>query len=236
MLFRSKEAELIDPQQRIMLECAWEALESAGHDPQRFSGLIGIWAGIGLNNYFLKNIISRGLFEEVADSQAIISNEKDYLATRIAFKLNLRGPAMVVQTACSSSLVAVSLACQSLLTYQCDMALAGAVYLQTPRARGYLYREGDIFSPDGFCRAFDQSANGTVLGEGCGVVALRRLADAVEDGDNILAVIRGYAVNNDGASRAGYTAPGVSGQIELVTMAQTMAGVQIGRASCRERV
>jgi len=226
-LFRysPKEAELIDPQQRIMLECAWEALESAGHDPQRFSGLIGIWAGIGLNNYFLKNIISRGLFEEVADSQAIISNEKDYLATRIAFKLNLRGPAMVVQTACSSSLVAVSLACQSLLTYQCDMALAGAVYLQTPRARGYLYREGDIFSPDGFCRAFDQSANGTVLGEGCGVVALRRLADAVEDGDNILAVIRGYAVNNDGASRAGYTAPGVSGQIELVTMAQTMAGV-----------
>ena len=227
-LFRysPKEAELIDPQQRIMLECAWEALENAGYDPHRFPGLIGIWAGIGLNNYFLKNVISRGIFEEVADSQSIISNEKDYMATRIAYKLNLRGPAMVVQTACSSSLVAVSMACQSLLTYQCDMALAGAVFLQTPRARGYLYHEGDIFSPDGFCRAFDKAANGTVLGEGCGLVVLRRLEDAVAGGDHILAVIRGYAVNNDGASRTGYTAPGMLGQIELVTMAQTMAGVR----------
>lgn len=227
-LFRysPKEAELIDPQQRIMLECAWEALEHAGYDPHRFSGLIGIWAGVGLNNYFLKNIIPRGLFEEIADSQAIICNEKDYMATRIAYKLNLRGPAMVVQTACSSSLVAVSMACQSLLTYQCDMALAGAVFLQTPRARGYLYHEGDIFSPDGYCRAFDKAANGTVLGEGCGLVVLRRLEDAIADSDNILAVVRGYAVNNDGSSRAGYTAPGVVGQLDLLTMAQTMAGIR----------
>ncbi len=232
-LFRysPKEAELIDPQQRIMLECAWEALEHAGYDPHRFPGLIGIWAGIGLNNYFLKNVISRGLFEEVADSQAIISNEKDYMATRIAYKLNLRGPAIVVQTACSSSLVAASMACQGLLTYQCDIALAGAVFLQTPRARGYLYREGDIFSPDGYCRAFDKGANGTVLGEGCGLVVLRRLEDAIADRDNILAVIRGYAVNNDGAARAGYTAPGVAGQLELLTMAQTMAGIQADEIS-----
>ena len=223
--YSPKEAELIDPQQRIMLECAWEALEHAGHDPHRFPGLIGIWAGSGVNNYFLKNIIPRGSFEEIADSQAIISNDKDYLASRIAYKLNLRGPAVVVQTACSTSLVAVNMACLALLTYQCDMALAGAVFLQTPRARGYLYREGDIFSSDGFCRAFDKAANGTVLGEGCGLVVLRRLEDAVADGDNILAVIRGSAVNNDGAARAGYTAPGVAGQIELLTMAQTIAGV-----------
>jgi len=226
-LFRysPKEAELIDPQQRILLECAWEALEHAGYDPHRFPGLIGIWAGSGVNNYFLKNIIPRGSFEEVADSQTIISNDKDYLASRIAYKMNLRGPAVVVQTACSTSLVAVNMACLALLTYQCDMALAGAVFLQTPRARGYFYREGDIFSPDGYCRAFDKAANGTVLGEGCGLVVLRRLEDAIADGDNILAVIRGSAVNNDGASRAGYTAPSVSGQMELLTMAQTIAGV-----------
>jgi acyl transferase domain-containing protein/thioesterase domain-containing protein len=227
-LFRysPKEAELIDPQQRILLECAWEALGHAGYDPNRFPGLIGIWAGTGLNNYFLKNIISRGSFEETAVSQAIISNDKDYAASRIAYKMNLRGPAVVVQTACSTSLVSVSTACQALLTYQCDMALAGASFLQTPRARGYLYHEGDIFSPDGYCRAFDKAANGTVLGEGCGLVVLRRLADAVAEGDNILAVIRGYAVNNDGAARAGYTAPGVTGQMDLVTTAMAMAGVR----------
>jgi len=223
--YSPKEAELIDPQQRILLECAWEALEHAGYDPHRFPGLIGIWAGGGVNNYFLKNIIPRGSFEEIVDSQAVISNDKDYLASRIAYKLNFRGPAVVVQTACSTSLVAVNMACLALLTYQCDMALAGAVFLQTPRARGYLYREGDIFSPDGYCRAFDKSANGIVLGEGCGLVVLRRLEDAVLDGDNILAVIRGSAVNNDGSDRAGYTAPGVPGQIKLIAMAQTVAGV-----------
>ena len=223
--YSPKEAEMIDPQQRILLECAWGALENAGHDPHRFPGMIGIWAGVGVDNYFLKNILSRGPFETSADFQAIIGNDKDYLASRIAFKLDLRGPAVVVQTACSTSLVAVNMACLALLTYQCDMALAGAVFLQAPRARGYLYREGEIFSPDGRCRAFDKGANGTVLGEGCGLVVLRRLEDAVEDGDDILAVIRGSAVNNDGASRAGFTAPGVAGQIELIAMAQTVAGV-----------
>lgn len=222
--YSPKEAELIDPQQRILLECACEALENAGYDPHRFPGLIGIWAGSGVNNYFLKNIIPRGSFEEIADFQTIISNDKDYLTSRIAYKLNLRGPAVVVQTACSTSLVAVNMACLALLTYQCDMALAGAVFLQTPRARGYLYHEGEIFSSDGFCRTFDSKANGTVLGEGCGLVVLRRLEDAIADRDNILAVIRGSAVNNDGAVRAGYTAPSVEGQIELMTMAQTVAG------------
>lgn len=223
--YSPREAELIDPQHRIMMECAWEALENSGHDPHRFPGLIGIWTGVGVNNYFIKNILSQGEFEEVADSQTIIANDKDYMASRIAYKLNLKGPAVVVQTACSTSLVAVNMACLSLLTYQCDMALAGAVFLQAPRARGYIYHEGEIFSPDGFVRAFDKGANGTVLGEGCGLVVLRRLEDAIQDHDNILAVIRGSAVNNDGSDRAGYTAPGVNGQVELITMAQTMAGV-----------
>jgi acyl transferase domain-containing protein len=221
-----KEAELIDPQQRILLECAWEALENAGHDPKRFQGLIGIWAGSGVNNYFLKNIIPRGSFDTNVGFQEIISNDKDYLASRIAYKLGLRGPAVVVQSACSTSIVAVNMACLALLTYQCDVALAGAVFLQTPRARGYIYREGEIFSPDGFCRPFDKGANGTLLGEGCGLVVLRRLEEAIADGDNILAVIRGSAVNNDGADRAGYTAPGVAGQMELLGMAHTVAGVK----------
>jgi acyl transferase domain-containing protein/thioesterase domain-containing protein len=230
--YSPKEAELIDPQQRILLECAWEALENAGHDPHRFPGLVGIWAGSGVNNYFLKNILSRpGSFETVADFQTIISNDKDYLASRIAYKLDLRGPAVVVQTACSTSLVAVHMACLSLLTYQCDMALAGGVFLQTPRAHGYLYREGEIFSPDGVCRTFDRQANGTVLGEGCGLVVLRRMEDAIKDRDNILAIIRGSAINNDGAAKAGYTAPGVTGQIELVTMAQAVAGVRADEVS-----
>lgn len=230
--YSPSEAELIDPQQRILLECAWEALESAGHDPHRFSGLLGVWAGSGVNNYFLKNILARpGTFEEVADLQTLLGNDKDYLASRIAYKLGLRGPAVVVQTACSTSLVAVHMACLSLLTYQCDMALAGGVFLQTPRARGYLYREGAVLSPDGLCRAFDRGANGTVLGEGCGLVVLRRLEDAVADRDNILAVIRGSAVNNDGAARAGFTAPGVAGQMELVTMAQAVAGIRADEVS-----
>jgi acyl transferase domain-containing protein/thioesterase domain-containing protein len=225
--YSPKEAELIDPQQRIMLECAWEALEDAGYDPRRFPGLIGIWAGSGVNNYYLKNILARpGYFEAVADFQAIISNDKDYLASRVAYKLDLRGPAVVVQTACSTSLVAVHLAAQALMTYQCDMALAGGVSLQAPRAPGYLYREGEIFSPDGLCRPFDKGANGTVLGEGCGLVVLRRLEDAVADRDTILAVIRGSAVNNDGAARAGYTAPSVAGQLELITMALAVADVR----------
>jgi acyl transferase domain-containing protein/thioesterase domain-containing protein len=230
--YSPKEAELIDPQQRILLECAWEALEHAGHDPYRFPGLVGIWAGSGVNNYYLKNILKRpGAFETVADFQAIISNDKDYLASRIAYKLNLRGPAVAVQTACSTSLVAVHMACHALLTYQCDMALAGGVSLQTPRARGYLYREGEIFSPDGVCRAFDKDANGTVLGEGCGLVVLRRLEDAIAERDNILAIIRGSVVNNDGAARAGYTAPGVAGQMELITMTQAVADIRADEIS-----
>lgn len=225
--YSPREAELIDPQHRIMMECSWEALEYAGYDPRRFDGSIGIWAGCGVGNYFLKNLLSLPEhFESLSSFQTIIGNDKDYLASRIAYKLDLRGPAVVVQTACSTSLVAVHMACQALLTYQCDMALAGGVSLQFPRARGYLYSEGEIFSPDGFCRPFDKRANGTVLGEGCGVVLLRRLEDSLASGDTILAVIRGSAVNNDGGNRVGFTAPGADGQSEVVAMALAAAGVR----------
>ncbi len=225
--YSPREAELIDPQQRLMLECSWEALERAGHDPHRFTGAIGIWAGCGVSNYFLKNLLSLpDYFEALSNFNTIIGNDKDYLASRIAYKLDLRGPAVTVQTACSTSLVAVHMACQALLTYQCDMALAGGVSLQFPRAPGYLYNEGEIFSPDGYCRTFDRKANGTVLGEGCGVVVLRRLEEAVASGDIIHAVIRGSAVNNDGVNRVGFTAPSVGGQSEVIAMAHAAAGVR----------
>ena len=221
-----REAELLDPQARIFLECAQTALDDAGCDPDRFQGAIGVYAGSGINNYLLKNILANPeIYEKVLDFQAIISNDKDYLATRINYKLNLTGPGIAVQTACSTSLVAVQLACQSLLTYQCDMALAGGVSLQTPRAKGYLYKEGEIFAPDGICRAFDKNASGTILGEGAGIVVLKRLDEAIEDHDNIRAVIRGAAINNDGSVRIGYTAPSVKGQSEVITMAHTLAGI-----------
>ncbi len=230
--FSPKEAECIDPQHRLLMECAWEVFDHAGHDPHRFDGAIGIWAGCSPSNYFLKNILSHaGHFEALSNFNTIVGNDKDYLVSRIAYKFNLRGPAVVVQSECSTSLVAVHNACQALLTYQCDMALAGGVSLQFPRAPGYVFNEGEIFSSDGICRTFDKNANGTVLGEGCGLVALRRLEDAIAAGDRILAVIRGSAINNDGAARAGYTAPGVVGQSELIAMAQAVAAVDAGDLS-----
>lgn len=230
--YSPKEAELIDPQHRLLMECAWETLENAGHDPCCFDGAIGIWAGCGFSNYFSKNILSHpGHFESLSNFNTIVGSDKDYLVSRIAYKFNLRGPAVVVQTACSTSLVAVHHACQALLTYQCDMALAGGVSLQFPRAPGYFFNEGEIFSPDGIIRTFDKNANGTVLGEGCGLVALRRLENAIASGDRILAIIRGSAINNDGAARAGYTAPGVAGQSEVVAMAQAVAEVEAGDIS-----
>lgn len=224
--YSPKEAEFIDPQHRLLMECTWEVLDHAGHDPHRFDGAIGIWAGCGPSNYFFKNILSHpGHFESLSNFNTIVGNDKDYLVSRIAYKFNLRGPAVVVQSACSTSLVAVHNACHALLTYQCDLALAGGVSLQFPRAPGYVFNEGEIFSPNGIVRTFDKNANGTVLGEGCGMVALRRLEDALASGDRILAVIRGTAINNDGAARAGYTAPGVNGQADLIAMAQAVADV-----------
>lgn len=220
------EARLIDPQQRIFLECAWQAIENAGYDPEKYDGSIGIYAGCGINNYLLKNLISTSpQMESVVNPMVFFGNDKDFLTTRVSYKLNLTGPSICIQTACSTSLVAVQLASQGLLTYQCDMALAGAVSLQTPRMKGYLYTKGQILSSDGFCRAFDKDASGTIFGEGVGIVVLKRLEDALSDRDTIYAVIKGIAVNNDGAGKVGYTAPSVEGQATVIATAQAMAGI-----------
>jgi amino acid adenylation domain-containing protein len=227
-----REAEQMDPQHRVFLELCWEALERAGHDPQRSAASIGVFAGSALNTYLLHNLAhDRGFLERfTADYQAgsyvtMMGNDKDFLPTRVSWKLNLRGPSVTVQSACSTSLVAVCQACQSLLTYGCDMALAGGVSITFPQRRGYLPEEGGIVSLDGVVRPFDHRAQGTVFGAGAGVVVLKRLEDAEADGDTILAVIRGFATNNDGSAKSAYTAPSVDGQADVIVAAQEMAGV-----------
>ncbi len=180
---------------------------------------------MSMSTYLLYNLYSNREFVELMGGfQLVIGNDKDYLSTRTSYKLNLRGPSMTVQTACSTSLVAVCLACQGLLNYETDMALAGGVAIRLPQKEGYLYRYGGIGSPDGHCRTFDAKAQGTVSGNGVGIVALKRLADALNDGDNIHAVIKGFAINNDGHLKAGYTAPSVQGQAEVIATAQATAG------------
>ncbi len=223
--FNPKEAEITDPQHRLFLECAWEALENAGYDSQRSESRIGVYAGASLNNYQSFNL-NRDQIGAVNTFQKMIGNDKDFLATRVSYKLNLTGPSLTVQTACSTSLVATSLACQSLLNYQCDMALAGGVSVRIPQKAGYLHQEGGILSPDGHCRAFDAKAKGTIIGNGVGVVVLKRLADAIADGDHIYAVIKGSAINNDGSGKVGYTAPSVNGQADVVAEALALAGVE----------
>jgi acyl transferase domain-containing protein len=222
------EAELIDPQQRLFLECAWEALEVAGYDPARYGKPIGVYAGVNANSYLMNNLYPNRNRIDVNGLQAIVSSEKDYLSTRVSYKLNLTGPSLVVQTACSTSLVAVHLACDALLNGQCDMALAGGACVNVPHLAGYVYTEGAIYSPDGHCRAFDADGLGTVFGSGVGLVVLKRLADALEDGDAIAAVIRGSAINNDGSAKIGYTAPSVVGQADVITEALEIAGVDPG--------
>ncbi|WP_138506148.1 type I polyketide synthase [Nostoc sp. PA-18-2419] len=224
--YSAKEAELIDPQQRLFLELAWEATEKAGYDPQKYNGLISIYGGVGTNRYLLHNLYSHPeLLETVDPLQLLISNEKDFLPTRVAYKLDLTGTAVNVQTACSTSLVAVHLACQSLLNCECDMALAGGVSITIPQKIGYLHQEGMILSPDGHCRSFDAKAQGTVAGSGAGIVVLKRLKDAIADRDHIHAIIKGSATNNDGAIKVGYTAPSISGQAAVISEAQTLAGI-----------
>ncbi|WP_245678572.1 type I polyketide synthase [Chondromyces crocatus] len=219
-----REAEILDPQHRIFLECTWEALEHAGYNPDGFNGSIGVYGGgSGHNTYFLSNLYPNHDLMRAMEYQILLANDKDFLTTRTSYKLNLRGPSVTVQTGCSTSLVAVHMACQALLTYQCDMALAGGVAINVPTRSGYLYRHGMILSPDGRCRAFDAEAQGTVVGNGAGVVVLRRLEDALDSGDHILAVIRGSAVNNDGAAKIGFTAPGVEGQAQVIAQALAMA-------------
>ncbi|MCU0901596.1 MAG: type I polyketide synthase, partial [Cypionkella sp.] len=226
--FSPKEAAILDPQHRHFLEVAWEALENAGHPPEKFAGQIGVWAGCGMGSYFYFNLCSN---KDLVDQTGMFllrhtGNDKDFLATRVSHILDLKGPSINVQTACSTSLVAVHYAAQALLTGECDMALAGGVTIELPHARGYLYTEGEILSPDGHCHAFDHRAQGTVFGSGAGCVVLRRAKDALRDGDHIWAILKGSAVNNDGAAKAGYLAPSVEGQARCIAEAQAIAGVR----------
>ena len=227
-----RDAELMDPQHRLFLEACWNALEDGGYAVENPPGLVGVFGGCSLNTYLLANLSrDRGFLDEltakyqVGEFGAALGNDKDFLCSRVAYKLNLRGPAVTVQGACATSLVAICQAAQSLLTHQCDMALAGGVSVSFPQHRGYTYQEGSIGSRDGRCRPFDEEATGTVFGHGVGVVLLKRLEDAVADGDRIDAVIRGWAVNNDGGAKVGYMAPGVEGQFELIAAAHAMAGI-----------
>jgi acyl transferase domain-containing protein len=220
-----REARITDPQHRLFLETSWAALEDAGCDPSRFAGLIGVFAGCSLSRYMLHVHADPELARAVDSLQLTMANDKDYLATRVSYKLGLEGPAFTVQTACSTSLVAVHLACQSLLNGECDVALAGGVSVQWPQESGYQWTAGMALSPDGHCRAFDARGQGTVVGHGAGIVVLRRLEDALAGGDAIRAVIRGSAINNDGSHKVGFTAPRVEGQAKAIRAAQIVAEV-----------
>ncbi|WP_353313623.1 SDR family NAD(P)-dependent oxidoreductase [Shimia sp. NS0008-38b] len=222
-----KEAAIMDPQHRQFLEVSWEALENAGHMPERFEGPIGVFGGCGMGSYFYFNICSN---RDLVDNTGMFllrhtGNDKDFLTTRLSHILDLKGPSLGVQTACSTSLVAVHYAAQAILNGECDMALAGGVTIELPHGRGYVFEEGEILSPDGECHAFDHRAQGTVFGSGAGAVVLRRLDEALADGDHIWAVIKGSAVNNDGSDKAGYLAPSVGGQAAAVADALAIADV-----------
>ncbi|MES2663158.1 MAG: aminotransferase class III-fold pyridoxal phosphate-dependent enzyme, partial [Pseudomonadota bacterium] len=224
------EALLMDPQQRLFLETCWHGLEHSGYAPNTMKHVVGVWGGMSTgmtnNTYLLSNLHATP--DALSPEQvltAMLGNENDYLTTRVSYKLNLRGPSVNVQTACSTSLVAVVHAAQSLLTYGCDVALAGGVSVSYPQAEGYMYQEGGIGSPDGHCRPFDSEAQGTVFSNGVGVVVLKRLEDAEADGDTIYGVIRGFGMNNDGSDKVSFAAPSVSGQAQAVRMAWEMAGI-----------
>lgn len=226
--FTPREASILDPQHRHFIECCWEALEDAGRMPEGFDGSIGVFGGCGMQAYMAYNLLSN---PDLVDQIGMFllrhtGNDKDFLTTRVSYLLNLHGPSVGVQTACSTSLVAVHMACQSLLARECDMALAGGVSIDLPHGRGYSYAEGEILSSSGYCRAFDDEADGTLFGSGAGVVALRRLEDALAEGDNIQAVILGSAINNDGARKAGYLAPSVDGQAVAAAEALVISGVE----------
>ncbi len=216
----------MDPQQRVFLETCWAALEHAGYAPNRMSGSVGVFAGATFNTYYRHALQPRPDLIELVGSEAVmLGNEKDYLTTRVSYKLGLKGPAISVSTACSTSLVAVVQACQALLTYQCDTALAGGVSVTVPQKRGFFHEDGNIASADGHTRTFDAQATGTVFSNGVAVVVLKRLEDAVKDGDRIYAVVKGGALNNDGSQRVSFGAPGVEGQSEVIAMAHAIAGV-----------
>jgi phthiocerol/phenolphthiocerol synthesis type-I polyketide synthase E len=220
-----REAELMDPQQRLFLECCWEAFEDAGYDPTGSPGFVGLFAGARTDTYLANLLTHRDLMDSVGMFHLGLGNDLAFLTARVSHFLNLRGPTCSLHTACSTSLIAVHLACQSLLLDECHMALAGGVAVNVPHVAGYTYEEGSVQSPDGYCRAFDSAARGTIFGSGAGVVVLKRLQDALEDGDSIYSVIRGTAMNNDGSSKSSFTAPGMQGQVRVVREALRNARV-----------
>ncbi len=220
------EAELVDPQQRIMLELSWTALEDAGCIPSKFDGKIGVWAGTYQTAYYHRNLLHNPeVLDRTNEFQLGVYNEKDYIATRVAHKLNLKGPAINVNTACSTSLVAIIMACQSLRSGQCDAAIAGGVSVHFPQHSGHLHQEGSIFTPDGHCRPFDSKSAGTLFSDGGGCVVIKRLSDAIEDGDRIYAVVKGTGINNDGREKASFSAPSIEGQADAITMAHQQANI-----------
>jgi amino acid adenylation domain-containing protein len=221
-----REVELMDPQHRLFLECSWEALEHAGWDADRFPGLVGVYAGLSMNTYMIMNLLPHmELVASVDTLQASLGNDKDPMTSRVSYKLNLKGPSVTIQSASSTSLVAVHQACQALHQRDCDMALAGGVSIHLPEASGYLYQEGGTTARDGHCRAFDAAATGFVSGHGAGVVVLKRLDDALAEGDTVYAVIKGSACNNDGSLKVSFMAPSIDGQVEVYRQAYENAGV-----------
>ncbi|WP_217211487.1 type I polyketide synthase [Streptomyces sp. AC550_RSS872] len=224
--YTAREAEIMDPQHRVFLETAWQALEHSGYDPARFGGDIGVFAGAGSNGYLAHVYSHPEIVETTGGTQILLGNELGFLSTRVSYKLDLRGPSVSLRTACSTSLVAVHLACRSLRERECDMALSGGVFLNLEQERGYFHQEGSFVSPDGHCRPFDARAAGTLFGSGAGAVVLKRLDDALADGDTVYAVIKGSAVNNDGAVKVGFTAPTVAGQARVIADALRDAGTE----------
>ncbi|GGF69385.1 hypothetical protein GCM10010912_13110 [Paenibacillus albidus] len=221
-----REAEITDPQHRLFMESAWEVLEKAGYNPLNYPGLIGLFAGVSTSTYLINHLLAdRDGNESVSDLQLMIANDKDHMTAQIAYRLNICGPVVAVQTSCSTSLVATHLACESLLSGQCDLALAGGVTLKFPQVPGYVHHQGGLTATDGLIRAFDAEATGTVYSNGLGIVVLKRLEDALRDGDTIQAVIKGSAINSDGANRIGYAAPGVDGQAAVIAEAMSIAQV-----------
>ena len=225
--FSPRDAAIMDPQHRHFLECAWEALEVAGYDSERYEGSIGVFAGVGMNTYFIHNLMTNTDLIRSHGMFAIrhTSNDKDFLATRVSYNMNLKGPSVSVQTACSTSLVAIHMSCQSLLNGESDMVLAGGATFDLPQDAGYHYKEGEILSHDGHCRAFDADSTGTVLGNGVGVVVLKRLEDAIQDGDTVHAMVRASAINNDGSLKVSYLAPSVEGQAAVYTEAYAVGDI-----------
>ncbi|OUD15689.1 type I polyketide synthase [Thioflexithrix psekupsensis] len=228
----AREAQILDPQHRLFLQHAWHVLEHAGYDPHHYDGRIGIYAGAGMNHYLLHNILPNpDVINTIGGWSVVMSNDKDFIPTRAAYQLDLIGPSACISTGCSASLVCVAMAAQTLLNNQADMMIAGGITVQLTEPSGYWYQTGNIMSPDGHCRPFDAQSQGTLDANGIGLVLLKRLSDAIADGDTIHALIRGFAVNNDGADKIGYTAPSIAGQTAVVADALEMAGLSADHIS-----